>query len=163
MERLTKRLLILDTHWSITGEERVELGGHAYWGRSFREHRPRATPEEKAAHVWGSLDNEQSFWLTKPSLLNLMNRLGFRTTYELASPFVYDYWDRATEARSRYRDRSTFVAVKSAPAEVRTSPQVNDLPPRPVPEDVNEISIPSPIDREPKAGGNSPPDSPLPQ
>ncbi|HEY8021258.1 MAG TPA: class I SAM-dependent methyltransferase [Thermoanaerobaculia bacterium] len=148
MARLARRLLILDTHFSLAGPEAAGLGGEEYRGRSFREHPEGATPEQKAAQVWGSLDNETSFWLTKPSLLNLLNRAGFGTVYEVASPLVYDYWDRATGELYRYRDRATLVAVKASRAKVLTSPRVSEVSPRPVPETLSELMIASPIDRE---------------
>jgi len=146
MARLARRLLILDTHFSLTAA--VEFGGQEYRGRTFPEHREGATHEEKAAHVWGSLDNDSSFWFTKPSLLNLLNRAGFRMAYEVTSPLVYDYWDRATGDLYRYRDRATFVAVKGATADVRTSPRVGEVPPRHIPENLSELLIASPIDRD---------------
>jgi len=139
--RWTRRLLILDTHFSLTGTEIVEFEGLTYQGRSYREHNEGVSTEEKAAKVWASLDNEVSFWLTKPSLLNLLNQVGFATVYEVANPIVYDYWDRGSEVLRKYRDRSVFVAVKSVTAEVRTSPKVNEIPPRTIPEDIDDHLI----------------------
>jgi SAM-dependent methyltransferase len=140
MEQWTKRLLILDTHFSVTGKETLELaGGHTYRGQSFREHGQGESAEERATKLWASLDDEISFWLTKPSLLNLLNEAGFTTVYEVASPVVYDYWDRNSEILHKYRDRSVFVAVKSVAAEVRTSPLVNHVPLRAVPENIEEL------------------------
>jgi hypothetical protein len=72
--------------------------------------------------------------------MNLMARAGFNTVYEVSSPLVFDYWDRQTGARVRYRDRSTFVGAKSAGARVRTVAAVEAVDPRPIPEDLEEQS-----------------------
>ena len=46
-----------------------------------------------------SLDNETSFWITKPSLLNLLHFLGFTTVAEILRPIAFlDYSDRITLA-----------------------------------------------------------------
>ena len=134
--RMTERLLVLDTHFSLEGPEVVDLDGRAYRGHSIPEH-PAGTPAEaKVGQAWASLDNETSFWLSKPSLLNLMARAGFSTVYEVSSPMVFDYWDRQTEARVRYRDRSTFVGAKSVGMPMLTATAVNAVDPQPVPEDL---------------------------
>ncbi|HEY0613453.1 MAG TPA: class I SAM-dependent methyltransferase [Candidatus Elarobacter sp.] len=134
MARLTDRLAIIDTHVSDTAAEAVHVGGVEYRGKTFVEHEPGATPEQKAARAWASLDNDTSFWFTRPSLLNLLQRSGFTATYEAVSPLVYDFWDRSTGNRVRYADRATFVAVKTPVAHVQTCPHVNAVPARPLPE-----------------------------
>src|SRR4051794_23814079 len=96
MGEWTDRMLAIDTHFSLNGPETLEFEGHNYYGRFVREHSEGASVEDKAAKCWASLDNEVSLWLTKPSLLNLLNRVGFATVYEVASPLVYDYWDRGS-------------------------------------------------------------------
>lgn len=144
IHRLTARLAVIDTHYSLIAAQTEEFRGEVYAGSRFREHAENATAEEKRGRLWSSLDNTSSFWLTRPSLFNLLNRVGFSTVYEAQAPLVYDYYDRATDERFKYDDRSTFVAVKSAPARILTSPAVNGMPPRRWPEELGDLLVPSP-------------------
>lgn len=136
--RVAERLLILDTHFSLAAPEEVELEGRSYRGHTVREHAVDASAEAKTALLWASLDNDTSFWLSKPSLLNLLGRVGFGTVYEVAWPLVFDYWDRQSEARVKYRDRLTLVGAKSAGGLMLTVTAVNEVEPRSVPEDIEE-------------------------
>jgi SAM-dependent methyltransferase len=138
---VTQRLLILDTHFSLAAPEEIDLDGRTYRGHLVREYAVETTAEEKTALPWASLDNDSSFWLSKPSLLNLLARVGFNTVYEVSSPLVFDYWNRQTDARIRYRDRSTFVAARSNATPILTATAVNSVEPRTVPEDLEEQLI----------------------
>ena len=143
---VTERLLVLDTHFSVTAPEAIDLDGKTYRGHHVQEHTEGTTVQEKAARAWASLDNEASFWLSKPSLLNELGRAGFNTVYEAAFPLVYDYWNRQTEERMKYRDRSTFVAARSVATPLLTATAVNTVKTREVPEDLEKqlVNWPSP-------------------
>lgn len=78
--RVRERLLVLDTHFSLAAPEAVEIDGRTYRGHLAREYAVETTAAEKAALPWSSLDNDSSFWLSKPSILNLLARVGFNTT-----------------------------------------------------------------------------------
>ena len=144
IHRLTARLAVIDTHYSLVAAHTEEFRGEAYAGSRFREHAENATTEEKLGRPWSSLHNTSSFWLTRPALFNLLHRVGFSTVYEAQAPLVYDYYDRATDERFKYDDRSTFVAVKSVPARILTSPAVNRMPHRRWPESLGDRLVPSP-------------------
>lgn len=73
-------------------------GGYA--GHSFREHDPGATAGERAAARLASLDNAESFWLTRPSLHALLHDAGFSSSWELGAP-----------AQPRRDRRATVAAV----------------------------------------------------
>ena len=77
--RVRERLLVLDTHFSLAAPEAVEIDGRTYRGHLAREYAVETTAAEKAALPWSSLDNDSSFWLSKPSILNLLARVGFNT------------------------------------------------------------------------------------
>jgi SAM-dependent methyltransferase len=145
--RITGRLLILDTHFSLEAPEVVDLEGRRYRGHSIREHASGSADGAKARQAWASLDNETSFWLSKPSLMNLMTRAGFNTVYEVASPLVFDYWDRQTGAPISYRDRATFVGAKSTADRMRTVAAVDAVAARPIPEDfeAQRVTWPPPV------------------
>jgi SAM-dependent methyltransferase len=144
IHRLSSRVAVIDTHYSLVNERNAEFRGELYSGRGFREFADDVTAADMLNSAWSSIGNITSFWFTKPSLLNLLNRVGFSTVYEVASPLVYDYYDRATDARFKYDDRSTFVAVRGAEAQVLVSPEVNRMPPRRWPEDLGEQLVKSP-------------------
>lgn len=114
------RLAIIDTHVSLASREHRTHRGKTYWGVTYHEHRPGATTEEKADALWASLDNEQSFWLTRPSLYNLLQDVGFTSVYECRNP----------PEINQPSDRITLLAVKGEPARVVSTPQVTPIPER---------------------------------
>ncbi|HVS28954.1 MAG TPA: class I SAM-dependent methyltransferase [Solirubrobacteraceae bacterium] len=109
---------LIDTHISLSDDElgrhrpedfwvnpytqlgrlvRHEHGAHDYWGRDFREHAPGSTQAQRRDSLWASLDNETSFWLTRPSLLSALMHAGFTSAQSCVVPPVL--WlppDRAT-------------------------------------------------------------------
>lgn len=138
---VAQRLLILDTHFSLTPRESVDVDGRSYRGHFVAEHAPEATAEQKARLAWASLDNNSSFWLSKPSLLNLIGRAGFNTVYEVSYPLVFDYWNRQTEARYKYRDRLTLVGARSVESPILTATAVRSVAAREVLEDLGDRLI----------------------
>jgi SAM-dependent methyltransferase len=135
------RLLILDTHFSTHPTEELEIDGKPYHGHVVQEHSPDTSSEQKAILAWASLDNNESFWFSKPSLLNLLGRAGFNTAYEVDYPLVFDYWNRTSQARYRYRDRLTLVAARSEDIPLVTAASVNGVASREVPEDLGNQLI----------------------
>jgi hypothetical protein len=68
--------------------------------------------------AWASLDNERSFWFTRPSLFNLLTRVGFTSVYTCQTPAF----------PGQTLDRDTLVAVKGSPQQLVSTPVVNDWP-----------------------------------
>jgi hypothetical protein len=99
--KVCKRLTIIDTHVGLRPEQSIRWEGHSYSGFVYREHGPKDNLATKANSKWASLDNEMSFWFTKPSLLNLVRDVGFTSMFEILSPM----------SSSNYSDRLTFAAV----------------------------------------------------
>ena len=91
-----ERLCFVDTEvaWGPVEERR------GYAGHAFREHDPGAGAAERAAARLASLDNQESFWLTRASLHALLHDAGFSSTWELGSP-----------GQPRRERRATVVAV----------------------------------------------------
>jgi hypothetical protein len=79
---------------------------------NFLEHRDDETEEEKKKKLWSSADNPKSFWLTKPSLNNLLSRVGFTSVYECHNPPEID----------KPADRLTLVAFKGRRVELLSAP-----------------------------------------
>ncbi len=98
IKKVCKRLTIIDTQFGLKPEHSMCWEGHSYSGFVFREHALGDTPEVKSAQKWSSLDNDTSFWFTKPSLLNLLRDVGFTSVFEVMNPKAIDYSDRVTFA-----------------------------------------------------------------
>jgi SAM-dependent methyltransferase len=96
MRRACNRIAFIDTEvaWGPV-ERRGDLSGH-----SFREHPPGSTPEQKEASALASLDNDESFWLTRASLHALLHDAGFSSSWELGGP-----------GQPRRERRATVVAI----------------------------------------------------
>jgi Methyltransferase domain len=129
-------LAIIDTHVSQTAEQchpyRTAAGAElSLWGRSYREHDPDSPRAARLQVPESSLDNPESFWLTRASLLNLMAAAGFTSVYECHQPLVQKYEDLRAAG---LRDRATFVAIKGQPVTLRASDLSNGQPPLQWPE-----------------------------
>jgi len=105
---LCTNLTLIDTHIGLTDFKTVEWNGKKYYGVAYQEHSSTDTAEMKLARAWASLGNETSFWMTKPSLLNLLRDVGFTTVLEVFRPA--SFFD--------FSDRVTLAAIKGAPQEI---------------------------------------------
>jgi len=123
MFSMTDRLVILDTHVSLSGRKKAILGGNVYYGHIYREHGEHANQEQKSRRSWASWDNPTSFWFTRPSLINMLNRAGFSSVYENFVPLHKNFGKPGLECT----DRCTFVAVKDTRCALLTSPEANNL------------------------------------
>lgn len=126
----TGRAAIIDTHVSGRDANRKLLGppvayahgGHTYRGRDYREFDPESRPEDRVKSVWSSLDGRPSFWPTKASLFNLLERAGFSSVMEARMPV----W------RGMPDDRITLVALKGSavgPDPFEPFPEEEETPP----------------------------------
>lgn len=100
---------IFDTHVALHPKRQVSWRGHTYSGMSYREHFPAATERQREEALGASLDDEWSFWLTKPSLLNLLQRVGFTSVLEIENPVGHVY----ENGEIRFHpDTVSLVAIK---------------------------------------------------
>jgi SAM-dependent methyltransferase len=79
-------VMILSTHHARWPLFRRRHRGRTYHGAVFSEHRPSDSPAERLTHRRASLDNTQSFWLTRASLMNLLADVGFTSVAETQIP-----------------------------------------------------------------------------
>jgi 16S rRNA G527 N7-methylase RsmG len=112
-----RRAAIFDTHVSLADETSQAYDGEEYWGMDFLEHRDDETEEEKKKKLWASAGNPKSFWLTKPSLNNLLSRVGFTSVYECYNPSEIN----------KPADRVTLVALKGERAALLSAPLLSGL------------------------------------
>ena len=114
-------VLILDTHISFTQEKSYSYEGKTYWGKSYLEHSPSSTLEEREKVLWSSIDNPESFWLTRPSLHNLLTHVGFTSVFECQEmKKMYEI--------HKVHDRITLVAVKGQRETLKLSSLTNVSP-----------------------------------
>jgi len=105
---LCTNLTIIDTRIGLRDFKSVQWKDKKYFGVVFPEHASTDTAAAKLARPWASLDNETSFWMTKPSLLNLLRDVGFTTVAEVFRPA--SFFDNS--------DRVTLSAIKGVPQEI---------------------------------------------
>ena len=130
--KVCKRLTIIDTHVGLKPDHSIRWEGHSYSGFVFREHAPEDTPEVKGSKKWASLDNETSFWFTKPSLLNLLRDVGFTSAFEILNPkSFFDYSDRLTFAAIIGKRQTSSMSPELALAPEPDWPEHSTLAPFP--------------------------------
>jgi 2-polyprenyl-3-methyl-5-hydroxy-6-metoxy-1,4-benzoquinol methylase len=131
IKSVCRGLLVLDTHIAIEDDELASFPGDVFWvdpralsdvrsvivgdrtyrGRDYREHEPNASAEQRRQATWASLENDTSFWPTKPSLLNGLAAAGFTTVLECDVPPLIGLPP----------DRVTLVAVPGEQIELKSS------------------------------------------
>lgn len=112
-----ERLALFDTHVAAAPDEERTWQGRTYAGRRYAEHDPSSTPEERERRLKASIDNPESFWLTRASLLNALADVGFTSVHEVLNPGM-----------PSWADRPTFLALKGEPQRVRLEPRLGSEP-----------------------------------
>jgi hypothetical protein len=109
---------VVDTHVSLEPETSYRYRSFQYWRRRVLEHSLNSTAEDKAKRLWSSLDNPESFWLTRPSLYNALSHVGFTSVHECHLPAEPD----------KPEDRVTLVAMKGRRQHLISSPLMSAEP-----------------------------------
>lgn len=123
MYAMTKKLVIIDTHISLKPESHIVFNEKKYFGKIYKEHSSTDSQETKSKRLWASWDNENSFWVTRPSLINILNEAGFSSVYESFLPAHINFGKPGIE----HLDRCTFVCIKGKQLDLFTSPTANNL------------------------------------
>lgn len=112
---------VIETHFATTPEQKVTWRGREYWGLSCFEHAPDTPPEEKLKNVGASLDNPQAFWITHPSLCNVLRHVGFTSVFDCRNPVanvrIGPNWESMI-----WGNRVTLAAFKGRPLALGTGP-----------------------------------------
>jgi Methyltransferase domain len=114
ISEVCERLAIIDTHVGLHASRSFLWEGRTYRGLTYSEHSPQDSTDAKAVRAWASLDNNESFWFTKPSLLNLLRDVGFTSVSEVVRPLSFN----------DFADRFTFAALKGQPQRIVMSPEL---------------------------------------
>jgi SAM-dependent methyltransferase len=115
---LCRWALFVESNISTTPAEAREFGGRRYSGRRYLEHRPRSSADERKSLLRASIDNTESFWLTRSSLINLLTDAGFTSVVEGLSP-------RYSRLRA---DQVFLVALKGGPTDLLSVPGMEEVP-----------------------------------
>lgn len=121
-----KRICIVDTRIALHPKMQHRHNGKVYWGAKGEEHSPAESAEKKIAKLWASLDNNENFWLSRPTLYNALALAGFTTAFECNIP----------AEPVKPADRITVVALKGKPCTLLNSPLIglrgpDEMPERP--------------------------------
>jgi SAM-dependent methyltransferase len=116
MADVCRGFLIIDTHISLAPHKSCIYKDKEYWGSIYREHDMSSSSDEVAQALWASLNNLNSFWLTRSSLYNALADVGFTSVYECHNP------PRLRE----HLDRITLVAMKGQHRGLISSPEKPD-------------------------------------
>ena len=119
-----KDVVIIDTLIAPGPTTPYEYKGTTYWGTPVREHDPGASTQDKIKRYAHSLDNENSFFLSRTSIYCMLVRLGFTSVYECYIP------PEPTKAI----DRITLVAIKGSQSKIINSPLMSSYPQESSPE-----------------------------
>jgi 2-polyprenyl-3-methyl-5-hydroxy-6-metoxy-1,4-benzoquinol methylase len=126
LSEVCEKLCIVDTRINLHPKTSYAYGGQTYWGSWGEEHWPGDSKELKLSRIAASLDDEKNFWLSRPTLYNLLFHGGFTSVYECHIP----------AEPTKPEDRFTFVAIKGRPCSLFGAPQMatrkrDDMPERP--------------------------------
>jgi SAM-dependent methyltransferase len=114
--QVTRRVLILNTHFAPAHEEPYlsplmeHDGARGRWYREFADGTDLAAQETSR---WASWGNEQSFWMTRESILQTMSDGGFTTVFEQYDPLAPDIAQAMTTGAYAQHHRGVFVGIKS--------------------------------------------------
>jgi len=96
----SRDLVIIDSHLAYDEIETsvlplssmctYEIGDQRFQGREIIEHAPHVTDKEKATtHVWASIDNERSVWLSERSVIDIFDANRFALAQKLFPNSAY--------------------------------------------------------------------------
>jgi SAM-dependent methyltransferase len=118
LARLCRHALILYGNFSLAGREAREHHGRSYHGAGVFEHAETTPEDERRRLGLASPDNPRSFWLTKPSLINLLADSGFSSISEQLHP----------RGAVWHADRVTLLAFRGDEPEVEGMPGARGAP-----------------------------------
>ncbi len=114
---------VIETHFAAKPTGMQTWRGKQYWGASIQEHAAGASAKGKLKRAGASLDNEKSFWLTKSSLYNILQHVGFTSVYESRIP-VGNLYIGPDSAFKIWGHRTMLVAIKGGPQSLRDSLEI---------------------------------------
>lgn len=118
-----REFAIIETHFASQPRVSHEWRSKQYWGMSTLEHAAGATSEDKLNELGVSLDNEQAFWFTQPSLCNLLRHVGFTSVYDCRNP-VANLYVGPERVFKIWGNRITLAAIKGQSVRMLCDPEM---------------------------------------
>lgn len=109
---------LVQTQIALRPRDRVDVDGQSYWGHPYFEHPRESTAEHREGQALASLTNPESFWLTRPSLTNLLTDVGYTTVVEHVGP----------RSAIAHEDIVSLLAIRGEPEVVHSAPGASDYP-----------------------------------
>jgi len=121
---MTNNIVIIDTHIALEPSDTwTTPWGKQYNGKTIQEHTSDEPDDLKESRILASSGNDDSFWFTRPSLVNLMLDSGFTSVYEAFGPPHLNFGQEGLE----HTNRCTFVGVRGSKKYMYTSPNANTI------------------------------------
>ena len=119
LSQVTKQVLIVETHFAAdTLTEGCELSAFTNWeganGRWFTEFPANVDIQVMEQSHWASWGNAQSFWLTRPWILQTLYDAGFDLVFEQFDGLGPEIASSMNEGEYFKQNRGTFVGIKIA-------------------------------------------------
>ena len=129
LSEVCQKICVIDTRIALRPKTQYFREGETYLGSWGEEHWPGDSEVVKLSRMGASLDNERNFWLSRPSVYNLLRSVGFTSVYECHIP----------AEPKKPSDRVTFVAIKGQPCQLLSAPLMatrpfDNMPEHPAPE-----------------------------
>ena len=113
----TDRAAVIDTLISIRGRRVVTHHGTRFFGERQIEHHQSDSASDRESKIWSSLNNTESFVLTRPSLYDALHLAGFTSIFEC-------HWPQSSIGRS---DRIQLLGLKGGTVDVLTFPEAKPI------------------------------------
>lgn len=130
-----REFAVIETHFAGEPRKAHEWRGKPYWGMSTLEHAAGVTPKEKLQALGASLDNEQAFWFTQPSLCNILRHVGFTSVYDCRNP-VANLYVGPERLFKIWGNRITLAAIKGQSVRMLCDPAMTTSSEADWPEDL---------------------------
>lgn len=125
----TGGIVLIDTFVSLFGRTAIRVGERELRGHHYFEHYDNDDEATRTSRLWASIDNASSFWLTEPSLINLLLAAGFTTVATVHTPTM----------PGCAQDRRTYLACRGTGISLLTSDVTQTQPSFPQPESPNRV------------------------
>ena len=135
-------ILLIDTFIALSSQTTETVAGEILHGLHNSEHFDHDDKITRLSRLLSSLDNTTSFWMTEPTLINLLSKVGFTSILDVLVP---------TMPAQNLPYRKTYLAVRGQPAIIKSSDLSNNVPLHRIPEgrgmlfNLVKAALPQPI------------------
>lgn len=130
---ICKRICIVDTRVTLKPKMSMAYDSKTYHGTRGEEHDATDSTQTKTTRLGASLDNNDNFWLSRPTIYNLLSDAGFTSVFECHIP----------AEPKKPENRMTFIGIKGSPCHLLNAPLMAAQPLDRMPErPLRENSVP---------------------